>query len=104
MANQQRNILMRAIPAAFLLLGLAMAASGIETRDYEPLIVKGGAVPAALGKAVGDIQLFRFVSASGTWEPVPFQIDEKDGESGFFGARNGMLDAEDEIVFITRDL
>ena len=90
--------------STFLLLGLSASVSGIETRDYEPLILQGSAIPAALGKAVGEIQLFRFVSAGGTWEPVPFQIDEKDGESGFFGARNGVLDAADEIVFIARDL
>ncbi|MBN1894664.1 hypothetical protein JW906_09215, partial [bacterium] len=89
---------------AVLLLGLSAAAAGIETRDYEPLILKGGAVPSALGKPVGEIHLFRFVSAGASWESVPFQIDEKDGETGFFGSRNGVLDADDEIVFIAHDL
>ena len=94
---------MKWIPAV-LLLGLSASVSGIETRDDEPLILQGSAIPAALGKAVGEIQLFRFNSAGAAWEPVPFQIDEKDGESGLFGSRNGVLDGNDEIVFIARDL
>ncbi|MBN1542925.1 T9SS type A sorting domain-containing protein [candidate division KSB1 bacterium] len=92
-------VLTAAIPMFFGSLGIVEAAD--LHRPYEPVIISGSDIPAA------DLpidELFVYAYRTGGWHQIPFQIDERDGRGYFFGAKNGILDATDEICFMNADL
>ena len=96
------------IPFVWMLLMLAKMAIGQDSfslsRPYSPVIFKGENVPGLLGKQTTKIKAYRYQSATQVWEAVPFQIDERDAaDLSFFGTKNGLLDAVDEIVFMAQD-
>jgi|GEM_PF-1008744 len=100
--------LITVIPLWGMLLILPNARAGdiysLE-RPHSPVILRGEELPGLLGAPVEQIRVYRYRSGTGVWEPVPFQIDERDEEGrSFFGAKNGLLDAVDEIAFLARDL
>lgn len=68
------------------------------TRDLEPVIVSGIFDGAPLG------EIFVYRQGTGGLEPVPYQIDERDGSGAYVASEDGLLDANDEIVFLARDL
>lgn len=85
---------------------LAMSLSGMV--GAEPVVIRGTQVPSMLGSAIGEIRLMNHAGRD-----IPFQIDEvtSDGEyvlpSGTQpndSAGNGVLDAQDEIVFMRDDI
>jgi uncharacterized repeat protein (TIGR02543 family) len=89
--------------AAFFCLQTAAhseAASIVDGLD-RTVVVTGADAPGLLGRPVSGIRLYRI--RNGGWEPVPFQIDETDGAGTLEGAKNGNLDASDEIVFLQKD-
>jgi uncharacterized repeat protein (TIGR02543 family) len=89
--------------AAYLCLqaaALSEAASIVAGLD-RTVVVTGAETPGLLGRPVSGIRLYRI--RNGAWEPVPFQIDETDGSGTLEGAKNGNLDASDEIVFMAAD-
>jgi ribosomal protein L40E len=75
---------------------------GIEYR-VEPIIISGSDISSFIGKPVDEIWVFSYVG--GNWEQIPFQIDEKNNINGsyFFNAEDGLLDVNDEMVFMPED-
>jgi hypothetical protein len=71
------------------------------TRTLEPVILSGGQVPLFDG-APGD-ELLAYAYDGDNWQPIPLQFDEVDA-SGVYTAEDGLLDANDELVFMARDL
>ncbi len=85
------------------------------TRQTDPVVVKGKEFPEMKGRALEGFRLFTF--RRGQWEPIPFQIDEVDGD-GFYvlplgkqpnkdkgsGELSEKLDENDEVVFMASDL
>jgi uncharacterized repeat protein (TIGR02543 family) len=88
------------------LLGIQLEAQEVNSiqRIHDAIVVQGAALPDFLGKPVGDIRVYRFLHTPGWWEPIPFQVDELDGTGSYFGVKNGILDSDDEVVFLARDL
>jgi hypothetical protein len=86
--------------------GLAMAdnAATAKTldRDLEPVIVKGAAVDAFEGASVD--QLFVYAYAGGVWRQIPAQVDEVTITGWYTSTEDGLLDSNDEIVFMAKDL
>jgi len=81
------------------------------TRDADPVIVKGEQLGLMLGRPIDKLRLYAW--RDGKMEPIPFQIDERDdkGELCFpLGAEpnadldKGLLDANDELVFMIGDV
>jgi len=70
-------------------------------RPYDPVVVTGESLPLFLNAPVSE--LFVYVYKNGSWQQIPFQIDERDG-GDFYGTQNGLLDADDEICFIAADM
>ena len=94
----------------FVWLGMAVSAFGawfdtnsIE-REYDVLVLKGQQLPSFLGIPVDQIRVYRYNTSSGAWETMPFQVDEMDADSTYFGTKNGVFDPYDEIVFMARDM
>jgi hypothetical protein len=71
------------------------------TRALDPVSVKGDRFPGFDGAPIND--LFMYALEGGNWQQVPFQIDEIDA-SGVYTTGDGLLDANDELVFMARDL
>ena len=75
-------------------------ASGLDalTRDLEPVVVRG----VFLGAPVD--QLFVYRANGSVWEQIPFQVDEVTASGEYTTAEDGLIDANDEIVFMAKDL
>ncbi len=96
-----------------LILGLALTASpaqaqpngptaGLSTaRAEDPVEVMGSALPDLAGAPIAELALYAF--DGNTWAPIPFQIDERDGSDTFVASEDGLLDANDVLVFMARD-
>jgi hypothetical protein len=103
--------------AAFLPPAVAVSSAEPE-RSADPVIVTGAQVPDLIGLPVEDLAVFRFDEGQGTFVPLPFQVDEtvlhtfNEGTAGEFTERmvdifnedDGLLDADDEIVFLFGDV
>lgn len=73
-------------------------------RPRSPIVVTGDRLSSFLGQPTNGIRLVRFRASTGQWEAVPFQIDELDGTGSYDDPKNGILNANDEIVFLSADL
>jgi len=89
------------VGAAYSLTALRRADRGALTRSQEPVILSGDELPLFGGTALGD--LFVYAYAGDAWQQIPFQLDEVDA-SGTYTVENGLLDANDELVFMAMDL
>ena len=72
-------------------------------RKLELVSISGAQLPFLLGTSIGSMRLLQYRASSGTWSPVPFQTDERDGGESFLAEGNGILDSNDEIVFMAAD-
>ena len=81
-------------------------ATGLQLRQKEPVVLLGQNMPRFIGAPVGDIRVYRYDAAANSFLPVPCQVDERDYKLDYFsaGAQNGLLDSNDEVVFMAQDL
>lgn len=75
--------------------------TGAWTRTLEPVVLTGDEL-WLLGNAAVD-EVFVYAYHGGTWEAVPYQLDEVDA-SGVYTVEDGLLDANDKVVFMAMDL
>ena len=64
------------------------------------MVLKGSQLPGFDGVAIN--QLFAYALQGGHWVQVPIQVDEVDA-GGTFRVEDGILDGNDEIVFMAKD-
>lgn len=92
---------------AIALASLAMADTNVVTtaktldRDLEPVIVTGEVVNAFAGVPVDELFVYAY---SGGWKQIPTQVDEVTAMGAYTITEDGLLDANDEIVFMAMDL
>jgi hypothetical protein len=79
-----------------------VSAQSIDSR-VEPAIVLGSDLGDFIGTSVDEIWVYAFVG--GDWDQIPFQLDERNDttDSYFVDAVDGILDSNDEIVFMPDD-
>ena len=70
------------------------------SREHEPVILLGAQVPGLDGVDISH--LFAYANIGGVWIQVPIQVDEVDS-NGVFIVEDGVLDGNDEIVFMAKD-
>lgn len=89
----------------FAALGTASAAGEPKTldRNLEPVVVKGSHVRDLIGTSVGQLFVYTFTN-SGLGGRIPIQVDEKDAGGSYVSSEDGVLDANDEIVFMAADV
>ncbi|RMD91601.1 MAG: T9SS C-terminal target domain-containing protein [Calditrichaeota bacterium] len=100
------KIIYRLLPVFLLLLisGGAFTQTKTLDRNLEPVVRTGADFPLFDGAPVEELFLFAYDSYTGTWNPIPFQIDEKDTSGSFITPDvNPGLDSDDELVFMARD-
>ena len=66
-------------------------------RTIEPVIVTG----VFAGRSVNDIFVYRWTGSA--WEQIPFQIDERDATGAYVANEDGVMDSNDEVVFMSGD-
>lgn len=93
--------LIMVVTASLVLADPISAVTGIS-RTLEPVILKGSALPAYLGAQTD--QIFVYAYSGGNWRQLPAQVDEVDAGGNYVGREDGLLDDNDEIVFMARDL
>ncbi len=102
-------LLVALISLCSILLMTSWAADDYKTwnspRDYEPIVMKGSDLPAFVGQPVSSIFAYSYSIVNGQWAQIPIQIDECDDSSHIWITDpNNVLDLNDEIVFMARDM
>ncbi|MFQ5706514.1 MAG: FlgD immunoglobulin-like domain containing protein [bacterium] len=96
---------------------LLFAQDGIRTldRNLEPVVIRGFTFPEFIGTAINDQEndlfLYAYRASTQSWQQISFQFDEvgeKVNDSGvtetsFFFPDDGLLDENDELVFMAKD-
>jgi hypothetical protein len=77
-------------------------ATGIESR-VEPIVILGSDLPNFIGKPIDELWVYSHTGSA--WEQIPHQIDERNDVNGsyFYNSVDGILDANDELVFMPMD-
>jgi len=102
------------VVAAIILFFFPSAFAQIPAnRPYQPVIVKGNSFAEFSNNTapMGQLFLYKYISASNAWEQIPFQFDEVEPDPSptdpnrttYFGTGDGNLDDQDELAFMTRD-
>ncbi len=83
-------------------------------RPYEPVVLRGGVLSAFFTYPVDEVFLYAYDSATQSWRMMPFQIDERiraadpNNEENlrhtYFLPDDGLIDDDDELVFMVRDM
>lgn len=81
--------------------GQATAAAAF-TRADEPVIVSGDSLVQLLGFPIDELGAFAL--NSGIWTPIPFQVDEVNITGTYVIEEDGLLDENDELVFVAGDM
>lgn len=86
-----------------LIPALAPVAPAALARPEEPVILAGAEVTALLHEENARIGAFAW--SDGAFHPLPVQIDERGPDGGYFAEDEepGLLDANDEVVFMAAD-
>jgi len=93
-------------------ISTAAAAGGAKTlaRTADPVVVSGEKLKGFQGFSIHELRLYAY--ADGDLKAVPFQVDERDAKGGLVfplgpkGGRDadvGLLDGNDELVFMAKD-
>ena len=100
-----------------LMLLACSAVSAAVSPDDTPVVVRGSMLPALEGTPVSEIGLFCYSDDTESFLPIPFQLDERIAHTFYenqvalftevmydiYQEDNGLLDDEDEIVFLYGD-
>ncbi|MCA9938680.1 MAG: hypothetical protein KC418_08560 [Anaerolineales bacterium] len=71
------------------------------TRADEPIVVTGADLPQLTGSPIDELGLYAL--QSGIWVPIPFQVDEVNITGTYVIEEDGLLDENDELVFLADD-
>ena len=103
----KRSLFLAAVLIGPLLLpGAALAAGSLDEattpdlaldRTAEPVVVAG----LFAGKPVNQIFAYRWNNSA--WQQIPFQIDERNAAGDYVANEDGIMDNNDEVVFMSGD-
>ena len=91
---------------------LASTQTGNLNRPYQPVVLDSSFAEFSNNAApMSQLFLYKYISASNTWEQIPFQFDEVEPDPSptdpnrttYFGTGDGNLDDADELAFMARD-
>jgi len=104
--------------ATCLVLFSPPAAWAVADRGESPVLILGDRFPDFTGLPIEQLALFRYDENAGAYQPTPYQIDERivdrvfrEGTSieftdtiyDIYGEDDGLLDGDDELVFLFDD-
>ncbi len=103
----------------FILITLNSAAAQTlyQDRPYQPVVLMGGVLSSFFDVPVDSIYMYVYSDSAKSWHMIPFQIDERiraedpfkpGNESAYrhtyFLPDDGVLDSDDELVFLVGDM
>lgn len=71
------------------------------SRPYDPVTLSGENLAGLLGAPVSDVFFYRY--SGETASQIPLQIDERNPEGAFIPFEDGIVDANDVLVFMADD-
>jgi pimeloyl-ACP methyl ester carboxylesterase len=71
-------------------------------RELEPVIVGGAGVEGFTGLPVDELLVYSYTD--GVWRQIPAQVDEVTATGEYTATEDELLDANDEILFMAKDL
>lgn len=71
-------------------------------RPEDPVVLTGAQLPGFMGAPLAE--LVGYIFEAGVWRPIPFQIDELDASGKPVAFEDGVLDDNDELVFMGGDV
>jgi hypothetical protein len=72
------------------------------TRDLEPVIFAGATISRLIGTPVDELWVYAY--SGGVWTQIPAQVDEVTAVGSYVAIEDSLLDENDEIVFMAKDL
>ncbi len=73
-------------------------------RQYDPVVFDAlDASTALIGLPIAELTAYKYSASSGAFTAIPFQIDEVDAGGKFFRENDGLIDENDEVVFMPGD-
>ena len=72
------------------------------TRDLEPVVISGSDLSQFVGAGLNEIRVYAY--SAGQWRIIPSQIDEVALEGVYVSTEDGVFDANDELVFMAKDM
>lgn len=72
-------------------------------RPFQPVVITGNFFELYTNAPVDQLFLFAYRSATGGFEQIPFQWDERDASGNYFMPDDGLLEGNDELIFMARD-
>ena len=87
----------------FAWLSLGLSQTQTLDRKYVPIIFPGRQIPK-LNLIISEWSAFRFNAQQKQWTRVAFQVDEVDGDGKYNKEKDGVLDANDELLVMPEDL
>ena len=95
-------LLLAAVVAARSDTAAPVSAAGMSIgRSHDPVVVPGSELPEFDGVPLDELVLL--ARDSDGWGPIPFQIDEVTASGEYTTTEDGLLDANDELVFMGYD-
>jgi len=73
-------------------------------RDYEPVVVTGNSLTEFLSVNTSQLFVYKYIAASGAWTQIPFQFDDVGSNGSYFSESDGVLDTNDELAFMAKDM
>ncbi|OQX88560.1 hypothetical protein B6D60_01995 [candidate division KSB1 bacterium 4484_87] len=103
--------------ACILFANVSWGQTLYSERPYQPVVLRGGVLSSFFDVPVDSIYMYVYSDSAGSWSMIPFQIDERilaedpfkpGNESAYrhsyFIPDDGVLDVDDELVFLVGDL
>jgi len=84
------------IPLVLLILTTTVFAA--FDRNLDPVILNGAQLHDFLNQDVNHLKCYSYNQTTSGWTALPIQVDELDGTGSYFGAKNGTLDSDDQVV------
>jgi hypothetical protein len=81
---------------------LGAASTQTLTRDLEPVIFAGTTISRLIGTPVDELWVYAY--SGGAWTQIPAQVDEVTAAGSYVAIEDSLLDENDEIVFMAKDL
>ena len=77
--------------------------AAVSARQSDPVILTGTQLAELQASSTPVDRIFAYAFRGGSWWQVPLQVDEKSGGE-FLSVGDGILSADDEVVFMAKDL
>ncbi|MDZ7377037.1 MAG: cohesin domain-containing protein, partial [candidate division KSB1 bacterium] len=72
-----------------------------ESRKHEVMLFTGNSIPRFIPAPISHIFVFSYHELDNSWRELTVQIDELDGNAGYFGTNyNALVDTVDEFLFL----